>query len=130
MQLTTLFALALASSSSFVLAANCKTGLVYCGRTLLTRGKRPPPSPNTSFHGTHTVPPFLRTLTIRSSCVGNYFAQIAAELRARGESTADNYINDSTFFCKGGSNGDIIWQHKCTDGRCVNNGDGNSDYCN
>jgi hypothetical protein len=38
MQLTTLFALALAGSGSLVSASNCNKGLLYCGYNLLSRG--------------------------------------------------------------------------------------------
>ncbi|KAH7341176.1 hypothetical protein BKA66DRAFT_479293 [Pyrenochaeta sp. MPI-SDFR-AT-0127] len=96
MQLTTLFALALVSGSSLVAAANCQTGLHYCGYSLLARG--------------------------------NYFDQILAELKNRGQPTGDTWIRNSLFYCKGGSNGDLIWQHKCTDNRCVSGGS-NSDHC-
>ncbi|KAH6995007.1 hypothetical protein EDB80DRAFT_155551 [Ilyonectria destructans] len=58
---------------------------------------------------------------------GNYYQQIHDALEESGQVADEAHVNDSLFYCSGGSNGDIVYQTYC-DG-CQDGGDGNNDYC-
>lgn len=119
MKLSSILAVTLAVvAPAAVDAANCKTGLHYCGYVLLRRGiafpilLRYPDSPGS-------------TLTL--SYLGNYYNQIIEALKKADKSTSSAYVNHSLFYCTGGSNGNIKYQAKCSS--CVDGGDGKSDHC-
>ncbi|EAW14267.1 uncharacterized protein ACLA_073020 [Aspergillus clavatus NRRL 1] len=59
---------------------------------------------------------------------GNYYAQIANELKAKGQSTDPSHIQQSLFHCTGGSNGEIEFLRFCSGG-CQDAGKGHSDSC-
>ncbi|KAJ4413853.1 hypothetical protein N0V85_003396 [Neurospora sp. IMI 360204] len=59
---------------------------------------------------------------------GNYYDQIVAALKAKGQPTDDAHIHDSLFYCTGGSNGEITYQAFCGGG-CKDGGSGKSDHC-
>ncbi|KAK4177739.1 hypothetical protein QBC36DRAFT_326344 [Triangularia setosa] len=94
-------------------AANCKTGLHYCGYVLLRRGN------------THHLRIVQRSDA--DTVPGNYYNQIIDALKKADKSTSSAYVNHSLFYCTGGSNGNIKYQAKCSN--CVDGGDGNSDHC-
>jgi hypothetical protein len=65
---------------------------------------------------------------ITNKKIGNYYAQIVGALNSAGQPVDDGHINQSDFYCEGGSNGNIKFQGYCGGG-CVNGGDGASDHC-
>ncbi|KAK0668323.1 hypothetical protein QBC41DRAFT_322121 [Cercophora samala] len=117
MKLSSILAVTLAVvAPAAVDAANCKTGLHYCGYVLLRRG---------------IVFPILYELGIPRSCAdsvaGDYYNQIIGALKKADKSTSSSYVNHSLFYCTGGTNGNIKYQAKCSS--CVDGGDGKSDHC-
>jgi hypothetical protein len=61
---------------------------------------------------------------------GNYYNQIDAALLAAGQSTDNNHINNSLFYCinDNNTNGNINFVEFCSKG-CQDGGAGNSDHC-
>ncbi|KAF5701464.1 hypothetical protein FGLOB1_10200 [Fusarium globosum] len=59
---------------------------------------------------------------------GNYYDQIRGALSDAGKPSNDaNWINQSRFYCVGGSDGSIRYVDHCSS--CKNGGNGHSDFC-
>ncbi|KAM3075284.1 hypothetical protein ACMFMF_005962 [Clarireedia jacksonii] len=58
---------------------------------------------------------------------GNYYNDIIGSLQSAGQSTDQDHVNYSLFYCRGDD--DIPFQKFCGAGRCTDGGSGKSDYC-
>ncbi|KAM7195832.1 hypothetical protein V8F33_006481 [Rhypophila sp. PSN 637] len=89
----------LSALATLAAARNCTPGLDYCGKT-------------------------LRAIATGS----NYDAQMKAPLRERGIPVNEGSMNDSLFYCVGGSNGDVRVLLHCPKG-CLDGGKKRNNFC-
>lgn len=124
---------AMAAVVPLAVADNCQKGLYYCGYNLLNRGMC-----------TYNSKPSARLCkkpVSQERCgsliqddtdvlfIGNYYNQIYQALVDNNQPTDSEHVNDSLFYCTGGSNGAIEFEYFCAAGVCTNGGNNNNDSC-
>lgn len=117
----------LAAAGPLVARDNCVVGLNYCGSGLLNKGAYlvMPPLTICFVANLHILlVPNYNTDLLHS---GNYRKDILAYLRASHQSTDENHVNFSLFYCAGADA--VPWQQYCGVLGCNDGGTGRDDYC-
>ena len=115
MKPSTLFTSLLAVAITGAVADNCRTGYLYCAKTLNAIG--------TLIHNLSIFTLYLLTNIL--TLVGNYQGQIDQELSAKGFAGGESR---ALFYCVGGSSGVIRLEERCRTG-CQQNGVKVNDVC-
>ncbi|EFW19377.1 hypothetical protein D8B26_007612 [Coccidioides posadasii str. Silveira] len=105
--------------ASLVAADNCQTGLQYCGYVLLRKGK---------LRGLAHVLPYYSWISVLTSALGNYYAQIVQALHQAKLPTDPRHVQNTLFQCIGGPNGEIKVIKFCG-AACHDGGNNHSDTC-
>lgn len=134
MKLTTIVTAILAGVNVVVLAKSCKHGGVYCGQSLLNRGKwtgsqgRFWPYGHSKSRGVSVQVSKILRLTpfISFSSIGNYRDHIIETLKAARQPTDEPHIISSLFDCL--KNGELRYRDYCGKG-CGGVGSKDADYC-
>lgn len=103
--------IAILASATAVVADSCNRGGVYCGSSLLRKGK-------------HTAP--KDSMAKCTNSPGNYRNHIIETLKAANQPTDESHIQNSKFDCL--DKGDIAYREFCSRG-CGGTDTENPDYC-
>ncbi|RYP31765.1 hypothetical protein DL767_005585 [Monosporascus sp. MG133] len=106
------------ATAGVVVADSCNRGGVYCGSSLLRKGK----PPRQTLIPTFSVPPTCNAI----HKTRNYRDHIKETLQAAGVSTDERHIQNSKFDCL--SDGDIAYREFCSNG-CGGTDSTDPDYC-